>query len=109
MGDTYTMDDAPVVRLITGLIGELTEDEAALVRTLSPPQEERSSTVEHLFDLVDVLSTIRYEEAMADYVYAIAPGWDGAIESLLLAARVTTSLNRYELEHSMVRQPMQVG
>jgi len=100
MGDTYTMENAPVVKLVTGLIGELTEDETALVRTLTPPDEARSATMEHLFDLVDLVSTIRYDEAMAEYVYAIAPDWDGTIEMLLLGARVTTALNRIELERS---------
>ncbi len=35
---------------------------------------------------------------MADYVYAIAPMWDGTIEALLVAGRVTTVFNRYEIE-----------
>ena len=105
MGDTYTMDDAPVVKLVTGLIGELTEDETALVRTLTPADEARSATMEHLFDLVDLLSTIRYDEAMAEYVYAIAPDWDGTIEMLLLGARVTTTLDRVELERSWSAGP----
>ena len=47
--------------------------------------------VEHLFDLVDLLATIRGDEAMAEYVYAIAPDWDGSIEMLLLGGRVTTA------------------
>ena len=53
---------------------------------------------EHLFDLVDLLATIRDDEAMAEYVYAIAPGWDGTIETLLLGGRVTTAFTRFELE-----------
>ena len=74
MGDTYTMDDAPVVRDIKGLVvGELTDDEAALVRTLTPADLERPAMAEHLLDLVDLLTTIRSDEAMAEYVYAIAP------------------------------------
>jgi hypothetical protein len=100
MGDTYTME-APVVREIRGLIGELTDDEAALVRTLTPSDLEQRAPVEHLFDLVDLLATIRYDEAVADYVYAIAPGWDGSIETLLLGGQVTTAFNRYELEQRM--------
>ena len=99
MGDTYTMDDAPVVRDIKGLVGELTDDETALVRTLTPPDLGRSAMVEHLFDLVDLLATIRYDEAMAEYVYAIAPGWDGSVETLLLGGRVTTAFDRCTLEH----------
>ena len=99
MGDTYSMSDAPVVRDIKGLVGELTDDEAALVRTLTPPQMDRSAMVEHLFDLVDLLATIRHDEAMAEYVYAIAPGWDGSIETLLLGGRVTTAFNRCTLAH----------
>jgi len=100
MGDTETLHDAPIVGLVTGLIGELTEDETALVRALSPTDEARSATVEHLFDLVDLLSTIRYDEAVAEYVYAIAPDWDGTIEVLVLGGRVATALHRYELERS---------
>ena len=100
MGDTYTLDDGSVVRDIRALVGELTEDEAALVRTLTPADLAEAAKVEHLFDLVDLLATIRYDEAMAEYVYAIAPGWDGTIETLLLGGRVTTAFNRYELAQS---------
>jgi hypothetical protein len=96
------MDETPLVREIEGLIGELTEDEKALVRTLTPSEMSRAATVEHLFDVVDMLATIRYDEAVAEYVYAIAPDWDGTIETLLLAARVTTAFSRYEVEQ---RQP----
>ena len=106
MGDTYTLDDAPVVREISGLIGELTEDEAALVRTLTPAQLQESGLVGHLFDLVDLLATIRNDDAVAEYVYAIAPHWDGTIETLLLGARVTAAFNRSELER---RLPERVG
>jgi hypothetical protein len=35
---------------------------------------------------------------MADYVFAIAPDWDGTIESLLLGAKVTTILTNHQLE-----------
>ena len=88
-GSIYTLDDAPIVREIRGLIGQLSDDEAALVRTLTPADLAATETIEHLFDLVDLLATVRCDEAMADYVYAIAPGWDGSIEMLLLAGRVT--------------------
>jgi hypothetical protein len=97
VGETYTLDDAPVVREVRGLVGELTDDESALVRTLTPPDLAGTATVEHLFDLADLLATIRSDEAMADYVFAIAPGWDGTIETLLLGGRVTTAFARYEL------------
>jgi hypothetical protein len=80
------------------LVGELTEDEAALVRTLTPADLVEAAKVEHLFDLVDLLATIRDDEAVAEYVYAIAPGWDGTVETLLLGGRVTTAFTRYELE-----------
>ncbi len=106
MGETYTMGDAAVVREMQGLIGELTDDEAALVRTLTPAELTGSATVEHVFDLVDLLSSIRYDEALADYVYAIAPHWDGSIGMLLLGGRVTTALARHELER---RVPERVG
>ena len=105
-GVTNTLDDAPVVGSIRGLVGEVTEDETALVRTLTPAGLPQAAMVEHLFDLVDLLATIRGDEAMADYVYAIAPGWDGSIEMLLLGGRVTTAFARYELER---RVPERVG
>jgi hypothetical protein len=92
------MDEAAVVRGIRELVGELTDDEAALVRTLTPADLTEAAVAEHLFDLVDLLTTIRFEEAMAEYVYAIAPGWDGTIETLLLGGRVTTAFTRFELE-----------
>ena len=44
------------------------------------------------------MTTVRDDEAMAEYVYAIAPGWDGTIETLLLGGRVTTAFSRYALE-----------
>jgi hypothetical protein len=93
------MGDAPVVRDIKELVGELTDDEVALVCTLTPSEMDRSAMVEHLFDLVDLLATIRHDEAMAEYVYAIAPGWDGSMETLLLGGRVTTAFNRCTLAH----------
>jgi hypothetical protein len=98
MGETQIMDDVKVVRDIRGMVGELTDDEAALVRTLTPVELTQEAMAEHLFELVDLLATIRDDEAMADYVYAIAPGWDGSIETLLLGGRVTTAFNRHELE-----------
>ncbi len=97
MGETYSMENAPVIHEMRGLVGELTEDEAALVRTLTPSDLPATAMVSQLFDLVDVLTTIRSDEAMADYVYAIAPGWDGTIETLLLAGKVTTACLRHEL------------
>jgi hypothetical protein len=98
VGDTYsTLDHAPIVREIRARVGDVSEDEAALVRTLTPQELPAAAAVEHLLDLVDLLSTIREDEAMAEYVYAIAPAWDGTIETLLLAGRVTTAFTRYEL------------
>ncbi len=97
MGDTYTPEEA-VVREIKGLIGGLTDDEAALVRTLTPSDMARPAMVEHLLDLADLLSTVRSDEAVGEYVYAIAPHWDGGTEMLLLAARVTTAFHRCTLE-----------
>ena len=91
------MDGGDVVRDIRALVGQLTDDEAALVRTLSPADLTEATEVEHLFELVDLLATIRYDEAVAEYVYAIAPGWDGTIAALLLGGRVTTAVNRHEL------------
>lgn len=98
MGETRLMSDTDVVGQVRGLVGDLTEDEAALVRAVTPPELTGAPGVEHLLDLVDLLSTIRHDEAMAEYVFAIAPGWDGTVEALLLAGRVTTAFSRYELE-----------
>ncbi len=107
MGDmTNTVNHAPVFGEIRGLVGQLTDDEAALVRTLTPADLTETAMIEHVFDLVDLLATIRDDEALADYVYAIAPDWDGSIGLLLLGGRVTTAFARYELEH---RVPEQVG
>ncbi|MGA2471959.1 MAG: hypothetical protein ABSG39_00515 [Acidimicrobiales bacterium] len=103
---TNTLDDAAVVGEIQGLVGELTDDEAALVRTLTPADLTETAMIEHVFDLVDLLATIRYDEALAEYVYAIAPDWDGSIGMLLLGGRVTTAFARYELEHHV---PERVG
>jgi hypothetical protein len=105
VGDSDTFEEA-IVRGVKGLIGGLSDDEAALVRTLTPPDLARAAMVEHLVDLVDLLSTIRDDEAMAEYVYAIAPHWDGSSEMLLLGARVTTAFNRCALER---RVPEGVG
>ena len=82
MGKTYTMDQAGIVGEITARVGRLSDDEVALVRTLSPAEQPETAKPEHRLDLVDLLTTIREDEAMAEYVYAIAPGWDGTIETL---------------------------
>jgi hypothetical protein len=102
------MGGAEVERDMRALVGELTDDEAALVRTLTPADLTDATKVEHLFELVDLLATIRYDEAVAEYVYAIAPGWDSTIAALLLGGRVTTAFNRYELE-SLVVAPSSAG
>jgi hypothetical protein len=105
VGDTYTMDRTGIVADMTARIGALTDDEVALVRTLSPAEQPETAKVEHRLDLVDLLTTIRENEAMAEYVYAIAPGWDGTIETLLLGGRVTTAFARSELESFGVTAP----
>ena len=78
-----------------GLIGTMTEDEAALVRALTPV--DLSESVQHMFQLVDLLAIVRTDEEMADYVYAIAPEWDDSIELLVLAGRVSGAVERHEL------------
>ena len=40
---------------------------------------------------------------MADYVFAIAPDWDGTIETLLLGAKVTTLFTNHQLEKRLAR------
>jgi hypothetical protein len=97
LGEIHTIDEAPVVREMQGLIGPLTDDEAALVRALTPVDLSCTQTVQHMFDLVDLLSTVRSDEEMADYVYAIAPDWDDSIELLVLAAAISTAVGRHEL------------
>jgi hypothetical protein len=105
VGDTYTMDQAGIVADMTARVGTLTDDEVALVRTLSPADQPETAKVEHRLDLVDLLTTIREDEAMAEYVYAIAPGWDGTVETLILGGRVTTAFARSELETYGVTAP----
>ena len=92
------MDEAAVSAVIADRVGKLTDDEVALVRTLTPADLADTARAEHLKDLVDLLTTVRDDEAMAEYVYAIAPAWDGTIETLLLGGRVTTAFSRFELE-----------
>jgi hypothetical protein len=92
------MDQAGIVAEITARVGTLTDDEVALVRTLSSADQPETAKVEHMVDLVDLLTTVRDDEAMAEYVYAIAPGWDGTIETLLLGGRVTSAFTQFELE-----------
>jgi hypothetical protein len=106
--ETYTMDEAAVIRDIAERVGKLTDDEVALVRTLTPADLAETARAEHLKDLVDLLQTVRDDEAMADYVYAIAPAWDGTIESLLLGGRVTTAFSRFTLESSGAELPATV-
>jgi hypothetical protein len=98
MGRLYTLDEAPVVREVARLAGPLTGDEAALVRTLTPAGLSTRDAGAHHVELVALLSAIRADEALSDYVYAIAPDWDGSIEALLVGGRVTTAFARYELE-----------
>jgi hypothetical protein len=102
VGQTYTMDDASIVREVREMAGGLTEDEAALVRMLTPGDLHVLALAEHKLDLVELLETIRSDEAMADYVFAIAPDWDGTIESLLLGAKVTTILTNHQLEQRVL-------
>ena len=98
MGRLYTLDEAPLVREVGRLAGGLTGDEAALVRTLTPARLSAQDLVVHQAELVAVLAAIRADESLAEYVYAIAPEWDGSIEALLVGGRVTTAMARYELE-----------
>jgi hypothetical protein len=93
----YTLDDAPVVRAVRHRLGEISPDEAALVRTFSPARVNDSNETADLVALTDLIATIRADESLGDYVYAIAPMWDGTIESLLLGGRVTEALIRFEL------------
>jgi len=98
MEDTHAMDEAAIIERIEGRVGRLTDDEVALVRTFTPADLAGKQAAEHLKDLFDLLTTVRNEEAMAEYVYAIAPAWDGTIESLLVGGRVTAAFSRFELE-----------
>jgi hypothetical protein len=98
VGQVYTMDDASIVREVRDLAGGLSDDEAALVRMLSRGDLHVLARIEHEMDLVELLETIREDEAMADYVFAIAPDWDGTIETLLLGAKVTTLFTNHQVE-----------
>ena len=97
VAEIHTMDEAPIVREMQGLVGPLTNDEAALVRVLTPADLSCTQMVQHMFRLCDVLAMVRTDEEMADYIYAIAPEWDGSIELLVLAGRVSTAVERHEL------------
>ena len=97
VGEIYTLDEAPIVREMQGLIGPLTNDEAALVRALTPADLSRTEMVQHMFLLADLMATVRSDEEMADYVYAIAPEWDDSIELLVLAGRLSSAVERHEL------------
>ncbi len=97
VGQIHTIDEAPIVREMQGLIGPLSEDEAALVRALTPADLSCSEMVQHMFELVDLLATVRADEELADYIYAIAPDWDDSIELLVLAGRLSSALERHEL------------
>jgi hypothetical protein len=97
VGEIHTINEAPVVREMQGLIGPLTGDEAALVRALTPADLSSAEMVQHMFQLVDLLTTVRSDEAMAAYVYAIAPEWDDSIELLVLAGILSTAVQRHEL------------
>jgi hypothetical protein len=102
VGQTFTMDDASIVRAVRELAGGLTDDEAALVRMLTPADLNVVALTEHKFDLVELLETIRSDEGMADYIYAIAPDWDSTIETLLLGAKVSTMFTNHQLEQRVL-------
>ena len=97
VGEIHTFDEAPVVREMQALVGPLTGDEAALVRALTPRDLSNTELVQHMFQLVDLLTTVRTDEEMADYVYAIAPQWDDSIELLVLAGMLVGAVERHEL------------
>ena len=98
MGQLYTLNEAPVVREVGRLVGGLSADEGALVRMLTPARLSASEMVVHRARLVRLVETIRTDEAMSDYVYAIAPSWDGCIDTLLLGGLVSTAAARRELD-----------
>jgi hypothetical protein len=100
VGKTFTLDDAGVVQSVRRQVGELTSDEAALVRSLTPRHLSLQAEAEHMLDLADLLTTIREEEATADYVYAFAPDWDGSIEVLVMGGRLSAACARHELERA---------
>lgn len=97
LGEIHTIDEAPIVRGMQGLIGPVTGDEAALVRALTPADLSRTEMVQHLFELVDLLATVRTDEELGDYVYAFAHEWDDSIELLVLAGQLSRAVERHEL------------
>jgi hypothetical protein len=98
MGQLYTLDEAPAVREVARMVGGLSADEGALVRMLTPARLSASDIVVHRARVVRLLETIRADEALSDYVYAIAPSWDGCIDGLLLSGLVSTAAARHELD-----------
>ncbi len=52
MGEIRTLNEAPNVREISGLIGPLSDDESALVRALTPADLSLGETIQHLYALV---------------------------------------------------------
>ena len=100
LGEIHRLDEAPIVREMQGLIGPLTDDEAALVRAMTPTNLSCTEMIQHMFQLTDLLAMVRQDEEMADYVYAIAPEWDDSIELLVLAARLSTVVERHELDRA---------
>jgi hypothetical protein len=97
LGEIHTIDEAPIVREMQGLIGPLTGDEGALVRALTPADLSCTAMVQHMFQLADLVATVRRDEELADYIYAIAPEWDYSIELLVLAGAISTAVERHEL------------
>jgi hypothetical protein len=68
-----------------------------LVRALTPADLSCTGMVQHMFQLADLVATVRRNEEMADYIYAIAPQWDDSIELLVLAGAISTAVERHEL------------
>ena len=102
MGQVYGIDKGPVAAELGRLVGELSDDEAALVRILTPTGLGRIERAEHIFDLVELIEVIRQDDAVADYVFGVAPTWDGGIDMLLLGGQVTTAFARMELAPARV-------
>jgi hypothetical protein len=99
MGQLYTLNEAPAVREVDRLVGDLSADEGALVRMLTPARLSATDTVIHRDRVVKLLEAMRADETLSDYVYAIAPSWDGGIDALLLGGVVSTAAARHELDH----------
>jgi hypothetical protein len=66
---------------------------------LTPSRLSEADMAIHRDRVVRLLEAIRADEALSDYVFAIAPSWDGCIDALVFGGLVSTAAARHELDH----------